>query len=309
LLLCSLFIGMVFISAEYSRAESLGDLSYRDAPRGILEVWLRFHESDLCQDNDISFEFEKSGMSIRGMVEDERSFQRFQDMVNPLRTFYSIQLSVTRPEVEEKTDREDDRDPPPSLWENYELRSNLGDPLALMLKDRPDFEEHGINRSPDQTLKYRLWIYAAQTMDWNRRMERLAGDLLILSRVASDPAIDPELRNRTNAVRAAHAQNLGKLITKLSANLAQAFPRFKSKDRVSAEKAASPKDPVNCAIQISETAHKISEGVLQFVHPEQFTVGLDELRQPALLESLKNLSRLNSDFQKEIGKFVQSSGQ
>ena len=93
-------------------------------PRELAEAWLHFHEADLCQGVDAVFVFEKDGMEVRSLIEDEKSYEKFQELFAPLRSSYKIEVQVTRPPERKKSD--DEREPPPSLWENDELRSFYG---------------------------------------------------------------------------------------------------------------------------------------------------------------------------------------
>jgi hypothetical protein len=286
------------------------DTSYRKAPRALLEIWLRFHEVGLCQGVDAAFEFNERGMKVRSLVENEKSFQKFQEMLELLQNSFLIELETSRPSVEkekkqeEEEDKEeklhDDRDPPTSLWENYELRYNLGDTLAAQQRDHVVFED-GIS---DWVLKQRLYLYAVQTLDWNKKMERYASDILVLVRFAGDPAVAPDLQSRANAVCLAHAMELGKVISKLNASLSQAIPKSKKNGRASSHTISASKSLVHSANQIADAAHATAQQIFRFLHPEQFTVRLNDLRDPGLLDSLTKLAKMNSDFQKEIGKSV-----
>ena len=73
----------------------------RDIPKKIVEAWLRFHEEDLCQGIDAVFVFRESGMEVRGLIDDENGYQRFEAMLRPLRSSYKIELQLDR-RVEEK---------------------------------------------------------------------------------------------------------------------------------------------------------------------------------------------------------------
>jgi hypothetical protein len=272
-----------------------------DTPHKLAEVWLRFHEADLCQGIDAVFVFNKGGMEVWSVVEDERSYQRFLGTLEPLRDSFRIELYAIRPPPERKSD--DDRDPFPSLWENYELRANLGDPIAQD-KLGPALERFLSVYPPDEILKQRLLIYTEQTLDRNRRMERYAADLPALARMAFDSAVDPRLRLLANAVCLAHAQNLEKYIGKLDTSLRQALPKTNRKSRTSPQPDKSSKEakvPVDSVVQISEAAHGIAKRVHYFIHPEHYTVGLDELRKPSLLELLEELQRLTGVFQRAVG--------
>jgi hypothetical protein len=294
-----------------------GNEFYRKAPRAFLEAWLQFHAMDLCQGVDATFEFNESGMKVRSLVEDERIFQKFQAILEPLKKSYQIELETSRLSVDKGKEKEEgdeeegdnkeeklhnDKDPPPSLWENYELRYNLGDPLAARQRDQIIIEEGNDVGLSDWVIKQRLYLFAVQTLDLNKKMERYASDLQALVRVAVEPAIASDLRSKANAVGFAHALELGKIIARLHANLSQALPKSKKTAKALPHATGDIKSLVRFSDQIAEAAHAASQQIIRFLHPEQFTVGLDDLRAPSLFDGLTNLARMNSDFQKEIGK-------
>jgi hypothetical protein len=275
----------------------------RDVPLPLQQVWLRFHEEELCQGVDAEFAFNKDGLEVHCLVEDEKSYDKFQEMLEPLRSSYKIDLVAERPPVGK--DPDEPKTPPASLWENYELRSFLGDPFARA-RERPGSE----NRNdlppppPDDILKQQLIVYSEQTLDWNKKMERYAADLPALADVAFGSSSAPELRPRASAICRAHAQALGRYLGRLTANLAEALPKGDKKDRSHPKSASSAGSNglASGAEEISETARDIAQRVYAFIHPETYTVGLDELRQPSLLDSLRNLQKTNSEFLKSIDK-------
>jgi hypothetical protein len=204
------------------------------------------------------------------------------------------------------TAKDDKRDPPTSLWENYELRSFLGDPIARA-KEREGFEEESLlNFPPSNLLKQRLLIYAEQTLALSRKMERFAKDLPVLTRAALDPGIAPGLRMQAKTVCLAHSQNLERAIGKLNGNLEAAFPRSPKKERpAQPENLAVPlKTPVDRANYISELTQDVAKRVYQFIHPdpEHYTVGLDELRRPSLLGYFKTLKKADQEYKTAIAK-------
>jgi hypothetical protein len=279
------------------------DAPGRDVPLPLQQVWLRFHEAELCQGIDAAFAFNREGLKVRSLVEDEKSYEKFQEMLEPLRNSYKIDLIAERPPVEK--DPDEPKTPPASLWENYELRSFLGDPFA-QAKERPGSENHNHYDlpPPGDLLKQQLIIYSEQTLDWNKRMERYAADLPALAHVAFDASSNPELRAHAAAVCRAHALALEKYLGKLSSNLAEALPKGDKKHRshTKSNAGAGRTGMVNKAEEISETAHDVAHRIYTFIHPETYTVGLDELRQPSLLDLLKSLQKMISEFLKSIDK-------
>jgi hypothetical protein len=310
-LLCFYVFGVALSKTSISDDQPSDFSSYRKAPRALLEFWLRFHEIGLCQGIDAAFEFNESGMKVQSLIEDEKSYQKFQELIQPLQRSFQIELDVSRPAVETKEKEKEgeeeaehkEKDPPPSIWENYELRYNLGD-SSVPYGDQEDSIIVRHSLFPEDVIKQRLYLYAVQTIELNRKMGRYASDLANLDYFRQDPEIKPDLRVRTKKICFAHAQELGRIIYKLNANLSLAIPKSKQKGKAletSGKSIADSKSIPHSAINIVDAAHVVAQGVDRFIHPEQFTVGLSELRAPGLLDSLKNLSRICSDYQKEIG--------
>ncbi len=279
----------------------------RETPKELVEAWLRFHETDLCQGSDARFIFTKNGMIVRILVEDEKSYQKLEELLLPFRSSYGIELDATRPPEETKTEeekREEREEPPASLWENYQLRSFLGDPI-VRVRERPGFDDNSESAMPssDPVIKQRLLLFADRTLAWNRKIERYAKDLPALTRVSLDSTLLPGIRSQAAAACLAHTQNLDKYIVKQIKNLEPAFPSSKKKESSGKpDKSAVPDTPVDRADRLSELAAGTARRVHEFIYPEHYSVGLDELRQPALLESLKSLRKANSDFQSSLSK-------
>ncbi len=106
------------------------DTPHKDTPRKLQEAWLRFHEIGLCQDVDAAFVFDDGGMKVWSRIESDRIYLKFQELFAPLRKLYRVELYINRPREEKEAENGDN--PPPSLWQNYELRSNLGDRAAQL---------------------------------------------------------------------------------------------------------------------------------------------------------------------------------
>jgi hypothetical protein len=276
-----------------------------NTPKKLAEVWLRFHDKDLCQGIDANFIFSGDRMEVRGLIEDNRSYQKFEAMLNPLRSSYTIDLHLERCPEEKKADEEKEKNPPASLWENLELRSFLGDAIARA-RVRIDFEDDSFLDipPPSEMLKQRLLMYAEKVLEWNTEMERYAKHLPDLTRVAQESALPSGLRASANSVVMDHARKMGRLISRLRSNLERAFPRTENvDDNPRTEKSApEPKNIVDDAGHVSEYAQTVSQRVYQFIYPERYTVSLDELRRPSLLESLKLLQKMTDDFQRAFAK-------
>jgi hypothetical protein len=303
--ICAIFLAIppAANSDQDAPPESIPD---RDTPKELTEAWLRFHEADLCQAVDTVFVFTKDGVELRSVIEDQKSYEKLEGLFAPLRNSWKIEMDATRPAEEPKSDDgHAEREPPASIWENHELRSFFGDPAARS-KERQGFEDdpNFVPPSPDPLLKQRLLLFADQTLAWNKKMERYAKDIPALARVALDPAQPQNLRAKAMAVCEAHAKNLNKIVGKLFANLEHAFPSPQKKDRSARTEKPDVdlKTPLDRADNLAEFTRTVGQRVYQFIHPEHHSVGLDELRQPALLDSLKDLRKTAGDFQHALSK-------
>ncbi len=279
-------------------------------PKELVEAWLAFHEDDLCQTVDALFVFHGNRTEVWSVVKDEKDHRKLQELFKPLRDVYRIEHYTTWMPEEDKSDNEES--PPPSLWENSELRDYLGDP-GISHADRIGF---GIIVSTDPfpvgyLLKQRLLIFANNILEWNRKMERYATDLPALAAVAHNPTIASETRRRASLLCLEHAQKLDENIKKLDENLSHAFPKPERKDsrfQQPDEFMFNGKTSVDFAIQLADKAHSVARRVHQFIYPERYTVELNELRDPELLISLKALRRMNAEFLRSVGRWTRDEG-
>jgi hypothetical protein len=251
-----------------------------ETPQKVREAWLSFHEADLCQKMDAVFVFNKNGMEVWCRIENEKDYQKLQELFQPLRDSYRIDLYATHPA--EDSESVDDWNPPASLWENYELRSYFGDPFARA-RERLSLEE--LNNKdfppPDDILKLRLFVYAEQILKWNMQMKRYAVDLPALTRLALDLGITSELRLRAGTISKAHAQKLEKNLDKMKKSLKHAFPGYKEKKSSFSrgEKSVNEgKTPLGSAEQIDVMAQNVSWRVNRFVYPKQFAIDLSRFK-------------------------------
>jgi len=290
-----------WVHAGADLSEPMGIL---DAPLPLSRVWLRFHETNLCQGMDTVFVFSRNGMEAWCRIEDNKSYEKLQRILEPLHDIHQIVLYATHPTKDEESG--DDWDPPSSLWENYELRSSLGDPFARA-KERLSFDEQRdrILFPADEILRQRLLVYAEQVLERNRKVERYAADLPSLAHVAVDPGITSEVRQKAAKISKEHARNLKKELNKLSNNLKYALPRSRDEEDSSSERKQSEntgKAFADMAEQIAVDTQNITFRVESFIHPKQYTVDLDELRRPSLLDAIERLEEKISDFQKAPAK-------
>jgi hypothetical protein len=292
-------------AAVLSAEEPPQSIPGRHTPRKLAEAWLKFHDQDLCQGIDAHFTFSGNGMEVGGLFESSNLHQKFEALLDPLRSSYKIDVHLERRSEEKKKDEDKGKNPPASLWENLELRSFLGDAMARA-RERIDFDDDLPFElpPPNEMLKQRLLIYAEKVLEWNSKMEIYAKHLPDLTWVAQDPALSPGLRARAAAVVSAHVRKMEKLLSRLQTNLERAFPPSeKPYGTIRSEKPeAEIENMVDDAGHLSDYAQIVSQRVHQFIYPERYTVSLEELRRPSLLESLRTLRKMNVDFQKAFAK-------
>lgn len=269
-----------------------------DTASDLRDFWLRFHEADLCQGLDAVFLFRPKGLEIWCIVEDEKSFDKLNEFLAPLRPSYQIAVYPTRPPAEKKSI--EDRNPPPSLWNNDELRTFLSDPFVSAMNAPADpTKPRPLTATQADIVKERMIMFTEQTLDWNRRLRRYAADLPALTEMAADSSLGPETRARASSICLAHAQAIERLASRLNDSLSEAFPRAakRPKSPAEADKADAPKmAPIESARELSSSALAIARRVYRFIHPQWHTVGLADLREPSLLEALRGLRRMANGF-------------
>jgi hypothetical protein len=271
-----------------------------DTARAITEAWLRFHEQDLCEELDTTFVFAQKGMEAWCVIENEGSYGKLQQLLEPLRATFDIEVYATRPPEEKKNAA--DRDPPPSLWHNAELRTFFESPFGRSaipgVAPRPPQYES----DPDYLLKQRIMLYAEQILDWNRKLQRYGADVPALVFSGSEPGIPAEMRARTTVVLVQHLQELDKYAERLTENLTQAFPRpaKRSKDTRETERPRYRPQIPDAADQLTTVVQSTARRIYRFIHPQHHTVGLTDLREPSLLESLRTVRRMTSDLLHQV---------
>lgn len=296
----SLIIAAVMPASVPADDDFSAPMGILDAPEPLSRVWLRFHETDLCQGMDAVFVFNPSGMEAWIRVEDRKSYEKLERILEPLHEVFQIVLYATYPEEDE--DPESYWEPPSSLWENYELRSALGDPFARA-KERMDLanQRNLIVFPADEILRQRLLVYADEVLERNHKIKRYAANLPSLAHLSTDPAFASELRLKAAEVCKAHARNLEKELDKLGKSLKYAFPRPQGDDAPPAQEQSSDagKSFVEMAEQIALESRDVTSRVDGFIHPKKHTVDLNELRRPGLLEAIERLEEIVSDLQNE----------
>jgi hypothetical protein len=282
-------------------AERTENAPNHHTPNKLVESWLLFHESELCQSVDAAIVFNDNGMEVRYISKDEGVDQKLRELFQSPVGAYRVDLYPAQKPVEKKPD-DDEESPPPSLFMNNELRKYLWEPPDISLLNG----EEGYKRTSENrewAFEARLFGYAGRLIEWSRKAKRYAMDLPLLVRVAMDPSVASGTRLLAVTVCKAHAQNLEKDLSRLDAYLEKAFPKIDINERskVKAEKPGKAgKTPVECAEHISEASQSAVRSIYQFIFPEQHTVTVKELRQPSLLENLKSLEKMVLDFQKAL---------
>jgi hypothetical protein len=264
-------------------------------PRQLRELWLRYHEKELCQDLDTVFVFHPRGVEIWCLAEDEKSYQRFSEMMEPMRGTFEIEVYLTRPMPEKKSRTEDD--PPPSLWNNVELQTFLQDTSHEIFG--PGSTDPPTTERRSAALKQKLAMWAGQLVIWNKKFSRYAADLPDLAHAGFAHGGTAEIKSRAAAVLRSHAQALDKNAARIIEYLSQALPRPDKGSRRSAEPEGRtlPDAPVELAALISTNALTVSRRIHRFLYPQDFTVGLTDLKDPTLLESLRDLRSMFSRLQ------------
>lgn len=284
-------------------------------PGELTRAWLRFHAAGLCEGVDAVFSFSRTGMEVWSRVEDEKSYGKFQEMLKPLSSAYRIELYATYPErekapkenSEEDGDADEEDNPPPSLWENYELRSFLGDPIARMMEQSSHQEKRAHLVPPSDLLRSRLFLYAERLLSLNRRLQRQASELPSLAQLAADEGAAAELKIEAGRVCLEHARGMRESIKKIHSQLKPAFPRADKQGKKS-ETARFPLGGATSLQAAERLAQAVAETTIRvdrFLYPEKYTVSLDDLRQPSLLSSLQELEKMDSEYLKALEKSKQ----
>ncbi len=306
-----LFCGALSFAALHSAASEVRPsrvkgVPLRDVAAPLLDVWLRFHEDDLCLGVDSVFVFQARGVEIWCRIKDERKYQQLVSLVEPLRKSYAVELYATHEDREIKTDSISAEDPPPSFWTNTELRSYLRDPfIGRFLSGSDRAEDLAVGSESDPELKRRLKLYGDQIVEWMNRMVQLAIDLPSLAGAAYGEGALPDIKNRARAICSNHAREVGKCAGRLEESLSHALPRGSGSypsakpSNTHPQGAASPYDE---ALLVSQQAQDLGRRILRFLYPEGHSVTLADLREPSLIDSLKTLQHTTSDFESSAKK-------
>jgi hypothetical protein len=312
-----------------------GQYSYQDAPTGetpfkLKDVWLRFHEDDLCQKVDAAFVFSGKRMDLWVNVNKKKNYRKLLQLLEPLQNSYKIEMHNVQLATQKEAD--DIKTPPPSFLVNSELITYFRDsflrdtgvfnqellPNSTMPApsityeqrfqvfddDRFSTEQAPSEQAPSFMYEQRLLLFAKNTLAYNEKIKRYAADLPSLARVAFDPAEAPELRRRALVVCREHAQQLQKYEEKLINNLSITLPKASQKQHETnpLEKSVMTKTSASdIAVLLAGEAQGLSDRVYQFIYPQNHTVTVNDLRNSPLIQSLETIQKITAEFRDLIG--------
>jgi hypothetical protein len=294
-----------------SRAQSGSDLSNPAASRGIplqqvavplRNAWLRFHENDLCLGVDAVFVFQPKGMEIWCRAKDEKSLQELNALLTPLQRSYRIDLYAAYSDREKKPWAREDDDPPPSLWNNAELRGYFRDPGDTRWGVADDSASNLIpDPGLDLVMKRRIKLYSDQILEWLKKMDRFARDLPSLAGAGYGKDPVPEIQARARTVSLDHVREIGRYAGRLFESLRHAFPRGSGDGLLPQGPKPIPEtsdSPYDSALRVSSQAQDLNQKILRFLYPQNYTVTLTDLRDPGLLDLVKVVQQSAAEFER-----------
>jgi hypothetical protein len=272
----------------------------QQSPPEIAGVWLRFHELQLCERLDVVFVFGESALEAWCRIEDEGDYERLLQLVQPLRTGFDIEVYPTHlPE-----DKGDEQvAPPPSLSNNPELLNYLfatGTP-EKRFDPYPDRALQAVTR--DIMVKHRIVMFAEQVLGWSRKIRRYGGELPALVSFGFGRGASPGLKSRVTAICLKHAQEIERDASRLEDNLKQALPSESRRQRGDSEDSTDGGGTLSllaAAQRVADAADAAARRVYRFIYPQLHTVAVTDLKEPPLLNGLRTLRRLTSEFQEAI---------
>jgi hypothetical protein len=274
----------------------------RQVAAPLRNAWLRFHENDLCLDIDAVFVFQPNGMEIWCRARDEGSLRELNALLAPLRSSYRIDLYATYSDREKKPWAREDDDPPPSLWNNGELRSYFRDPSIRWGVFDDSMSNSILDAGPDPVLRRRMKLFSDQIFEGMQKMDRLAKDLPSLAGAGYAGDRVPEIQERARAVSRDHVREIGRCAGRLFEGLRPAFPRGSGIDLLpqGPKPAAGVADsPYDSALRVAAQARDLNQKILRFFYPQEYTVNLTDLRDPGLLDLIKAVQTSAADFERE----------
>jgi hypothetical protein len=304
-LLVGIGIGLAVLPAHAGETDTTVSPSFLSpgAPRDITEIYLRFHEKELCSDVTAIFLVDGHSLQVWCRARDGSSSSKLMKLLRPLSASYSVETFSSTLYPDESS--EDAYALPPSLWENSELSDYLLTPLI----ENPLIEEFDMPLfigDPADLYRRRLRMFSEQALNRGSELERIAGELSELTRMGTDHLLDPELESLALRICVDHCREMEKLAAKLQKSLERALPGDGKGVGAESERQL-PEDVLGfpeLAGRILESSRRISQGVHAFLYPEKHTVQLEELRRPGVLVSLEELRRLLGEY---VGKMAELS--
>jgi hypothetical protein len=298
-----------------STSNSLLNAHDRNALSKLHKAWVRFHKDNLCLDVDATFRLYKNKMEVQASTGDEKNYEKLLKILKPVRESYGPELHIVRLPTQ--------REPfainsiPPSLWTNSELLYYLRDSFQSdtgmfnrgwqLINPKSPFDSMmPISTStpgPSAMLQQRMFLFATNLLDHNRKMARYAAHLPSLARIAFDPAETPELRRQALAVCWAHAREVEKQAKKLNDSISLMMPNTSQKTIATmppGNSITASASPTDRAVRLAAEAQTLYRSVYQFIYPQEHTVTLEELSHPQLLQSLEMLLKMVEGFQNSI---------
>ncbi|MBN2319166.1 MAG: hypothetical protein JXR49_08810 [Acidobacteria bacterium] len=274
-----------------------------DVPRELVEAWLRLHDEELCLRIDTVFVSHEGIIQVWSRVEDEKRYKKLLKIMQPLSGLGKVEIFAAESVLHYESDEDG---APPSLWENDELRTFYRAPKQ---QSDPEIKyEWPLGMvTKEEIFAQRMIIFSRQTIERSENLKQYAGDLPALTHIALDPALDSDLRSLAFKICRGHARGVEKQIDRLRNNLNQALPKGKEKQELQSQDlpgGGEEASPLELAVQISEEARNIAQQVYSFIYPDSYTVELDELRNPSLLNSLMMLLELDEIYMRKMNHEV-----
>jgi len=272
-----------------------------DAPKALVEAWLRIHEEELCLGTEPVFVFKEGGLEVWSLVEDEKHYRKLLKLLQPLSQLGRVEIFAA-----ESVPLEDSYEdgPPPSLWENGELRKFYRVPERFPGGNIDPVRS--LSMIPQEEIyEQRLIIFSSHTIQISKDLQRYAMDLPPITCIALDPSYDSDLRSLAFEVCREHARGLEKQIGKLSNILSQAIPKGSDRKELRLQDIRDSSEgipPLELAARISDSGQDIAQQVHSFIYPDSHTVELDELRNPGILDLLTVLREMDWVFLKKISR-------
>jgi hypothetical protein len=288
--------------SDLSNTAALRGLSLQQVAVPLRNAWLRFHENDLCLGVDAVFVFQPKGMEIWCRAKDEKSLQELKALLAPLQSSYRIDLYATYSDREKKPWAREDDDPPPSLWNNAELRNYFRDPGDTRWSVVDDSASDLIpDPRQDLVMRRRMKLYSDQIVEWLKKMDRFAKDLSSLAEAGYGKDPVPEIQARARTVSLDHVREIGRYAGRLLESLRHAFPRSPGDGLLPQGPKPIPDmsdSPYAGALRVSAQAQDLNQKILRFLYPQNYTVTLTDLRDPGLLDLAKVVQQSAAEFER-----------